>query len=274
MLKKSIHLVFGHTNQAVLLHSGLLNPEKEDVLMLTDPLSLGPLFAVDDAQGTQNRCRWWIENVDEHLDLAAQSHRDFFGEDCNRIRKLSADLSSYHAMYLWFGEDSNEKIALARLLHYLRDFHIPLFKLDFINNPGTRNSRGTLYVLKPEELPEVAKHFYELDTQHRKYWESLWEQLLTDEATLRFFDKSNRLLTGDHRFFDTVLLEKCTPEPKSAALIVGLALTTIWDTYGLTGIGDTFLFQRLNQLGSEGIINITDRHADPKRSHMFKVCMY
>src|SRR5690606_38214834 len=148
--------------------------------------------------------------------------------DCNLIRKLSADLANYQAMYLWFGEDSNEKIALARLLHYLRGCHIPLFKLDFTNNPGTKNNRNTLYLLKPEELPEVAKHFFELNTQHRQYWESLWEQLRTDETTIHFFDKSNRLLTGNHRFFDTVLLEKCTPEPKSAALIVGLALTTIW----------------------------------------------
>ncbi len=239
MHKRNIHLVFGHTSNTILLQSGLINPETEDVVVLNDPLSLGPLFDVDDERGAENRRLWWIENV--YGLLGSESSIDFFEEDLNRIKKLSNDMPRYKAIYLWFGEDGNEKIAMARLLHYLRGIQIPIFKTDLTS----------LYLMNPADLPDVAKQFYELNTQHQVYWESLWEQLLSDDATIHIFDKSNNLLTGNHLFFDTFLLEKCTGEPKSSALIVGQALTAIWNTYGLSGIGDVFLFHRLNCLGEK-----------------------
>ncbi|MEC3881222.1 DUF1835 domain-containing protein [Parapedobacter sp. 10938] len=276
MDKRNIHLVFGHTSNTILLQSGLINPEAEDVLVLNDSLCLGPLFDVDDDRGTENRRLWWIKNV--YGPHGSESHIDFLEEDRNRIKKLSIDIPRYEAIYLWFGEDGNEKIATARLLHYLRNIQISIFKPDF-HNVHVRNIRGeainptTLYLMNPADLPDVAKHFYELNTQHRAYWESLWERLLADHATIHIFDKSNNILTGNHRFFDTFLLEKCTREPKSSALIVAQALTTIWNTYGLSGIGDVFLFHRLNCLGEKGTIAITERHEDPSRGRMvFKVC--
>lgn len=267
--------MFGDTGNTILLQSGLISPETEDVLVLNDSLSLGPLFDVDDERGAENRRLWWIENV--YGPLGSESSIDFFEEDLNRIKKLSNDVPRYKAIYLWFGEDGNEKIAMARLLHYLRGIQIPIFKPDF-HKVQVRNIRGeainptSLYLMNPADLPNVAEHFYELNTQHRVYWESLWEQLLSDDATLHIFDKSNNVLTGNHLFFDTFLLEKCTREPKSSALIVGQALTAIWNTYGLSGIGDVFLFHRLNCLGDKGAITITERHKDPTRGRtVFKV---
>ena len=56
MRKKNIHLVFGRTSNNILLQSGFIDPEKEEVMMLTDPLSLGPLSGVNDERGiTPNR---------------------------------------------------------------------------------------------------------------------------------------------------------------------------------------------------------------------------
>ncbi len=134
---------------------------------------------------------------------------------------------------------------MARLLYHLRDIQIPICKPDF-RNVQVKNIRGetinptTLYLMTAADLPEVAKHFYELDLQDRNYWQSLWQQLLSDDAEFHIFDKSDNLIAGDHRFFDRFLLEACAYEHKSSASIVAQALAAIWNAYGLPGIGDLF----------------------------------
>src|SRR5690606_13008732 len=106
-----------------------------------------------------------------------------------------------------------------------------------------------------------------LSRQDRLHWQSLWEQLRSDDAEFHIFDKSDNIIAGDHRFFDSFLLKACNREPKSSALVVGQALAAIWDAYGLPGIGDIFLFHRLNRLSAKGTVEITERHEDPNKSH-------
>ena len=269
MNKKNLHLVFGHTNKAVLSQSGFIDADIEDVILLSDSLSLGPLSCMDDKQRTEERRLWWANHVYGSL---GEDNTDAIEEDNDRIKKLVADIPQYHAIYFWFGEDSNEKIAMAKVLHSLREVHIPIFKPDF-NRVRVKNVRGqiinptTLYLMNAEDVPAVAKHFYQLTAQQQTHWQSLWKQLLSGDADFRIFDKSDNIVSGDYRFFDTFLLEACTREPKNSALIVAQVLAVLWNAYGLTGICDLFLFHRLNQLGAEGTIEITERHEHPSRSH-------
>ena len=272
--KQNIHLVFGATADAVLSQSGLIHPEKDDKLVLSDPLTLGPLIEVTNEQGIENRQRWLAEHVDGSITM--QNHLDFVREDCDGIKKLVANVAQYEAIYLWLGEDSNEKIAMARLLHLLRGIQVPVFKPDF-SKVAVKNIRGetihpgTLYMMNAADLPEVARHIYELDTREREFWPSLWEQLWSNDSESRIFDKSDNIVSGDRRFFDRFLLAVCSDEPQSSARIVGQALAAIWDTYGMPGVGDVFLFHRLNRLGAEGTLEITERNDEPHRKHLFKV---
>lgn len=268
MYKKDLHIVYGFSSKATLVESNFINPEQGYILEFDDFPSIGPICDLDNIDAIEAR-KEWIENIYGTIELEDKSN--WIENNLNRIKTLLQTANDYKCIYLWLGDNSDEKITAARLLYHLQDLPLPIYKLnfskmDFRNDQGVKLDLSTLQTMRIENVTEAALHFEEMSIQDKQIFYSIWETLLTDKNMIHLFDKSNKYFSEDETFFDQYLLNRCSKQTQKSSLIVGYTLCDIWAEF--EGVGDIFLFHRLNILANKGLIEITDRHEDQERGQM------
>lgn len=268
MPDKDLHLTFGFVGTAILTQSQLIDPKLGEILGFTDPLSQGPLCDLDDIEAIKNRKLWLQEAFGS---IRSEEGDNFIDDNLNLLRKLINTSNKYKTIYLWLGDEANEKITTARLLYYLNGLAIPIYrlnfnKMEFWNEEGVKLVLTSLQVMRVEDISVASQHFEELSTDDKQAFVSLWDRIRTDQSVVHIFDKSAELVSGDETFFDQYLLERCNDQSKRSSLIVGYTLCDIWEKFGSGSVGDVFLFYRLHELANKGKIAISNLHEDVGRA--------
>lgn len=259
-MKKDLHIVFGEQSKAVLIESNLLEAASVEIVAFNDLLSLGPLCDSEDISRINSR-KLWLASI---LDNYEESNIFSIEADHNSIQNILTNKDAYSKVYIWLGSHTNERIAAARLLFHIKKLSIPIFKLDFSkgkfkNVNGAPIILNSLCVMKVQNLLEIAPYFEEINSQEIQSFASLWSTLRTSNSFVRIFDKNGILIEGDESFFDQYLLNRCTATNQSSAYIAGCAMSDIWEDYDDIPTGDIFIFHRLNHLGKNGKIQISER---------------
>jgi hypothetical protein len=269
MNKKDLHIVFGFTGEAILHQSQQINKEQGDILRFNDSLSLGPLGNLDKNKGIDNRMLW-LKKIPGYIEFKDDSN--YINIDLTKIKALVKNINNYKRIYLWLGNEADEKIITARLLYHLQGLSIPIFKPDFSkaefkNIKGESINISSLLQMKEGDILKLWKHFEELNERDKQSFTSLWERLTKEESVIHLFDKESNYISRDESFFDQYLLNRCSIQDKKSSLVVAYTLYDVWEDWGYGGIGDAFLFYRLNILEKERKIKITNRDEAPERGH-------
>lgn len=265
MTKKNLHIVHGEQSKATLLESNCVAAGSEEIVSFNELLSFGPLCDIDSTARIEAR-KLGLARI---LNLNDGAEDDIFSiaANHNSIQSILANQHDYNKIYLWLGPHTDEMITAARLLFHIEKLNIPIFKLDF-SQGNFKNSKGapivlnSLRVMNVQNLQEIAPHFVEMDTGKIRSFAALWSTLRTNDSAIRIFDKNGELLEGDESFFDQYLLNRCTTTNQGSAYIVGCAMGDIWEDFDHIPTGDIFLFDRLNQLGRDGKIQISERREE------------
>ncbi|MBD1433668.1 DUF1835 domain-containing protein [Sphingobacterium sp. DN00404] len=270
MLRKDLHITFGFSGNAVLKESQLINTKQGEILGFTDPLSQGPLCDLEDTE-TIKRRKLWMKDVFGSIQLEGGS--TFIDDDLNLLTRLMNNAVDFNAIYLWLGDEADEKITAARLLYHLQGQLIPIYKLnfdkmEFRNEKGTKLEINTLQVMCVDNIPEASKYFVELSAADKQAFVSLWDNIREDVSAVHIFDKSGKYVSGNETFFDELLLSKCNNTTQRSSLIVANTLFTIWEKFGGGVVGDLFLYHRLKMLSKMGKIEISNPHEDAERAKM------
>lgn len=278
MSNKYLHITFGFARNATLVQSLIIDTEKDEILNFTDPLSQGPLCDLDHVDAIENRKRW-LQKV--FGSIQSEGDSNFIDDELNGLRELIDRSNTYEKIYLWLGDEANEKITIARLLFHLHEASIPIYKLnfdkmEFRNEKGVKLDLTSLQVMHKEHISEASQHFEELSADDKQSFASIWDQLRTDQSMVHLFDRSGNYVSGDETFFDQYLLNHCNDEPKSSPLVVAYALFEIWKKFGGGCVGDSFLFYRLNELANRGKIKTSNPHENAERARVVfdvrKIC--
>ncbi|WP_313420195.1 DUF1835 domain-containing protein [Sphingobacterium multivorum] len=268
MSKKDLHITFGFSGNATLIQSKLIDVEKGEILGFTEALSLGPLCDLGDAEAIESRKAWWTNVFGS---IQSEGSNNFVDDNLAFLKKVISSSDRYRHIYLWLGDDANEKIIIARLLSHLKESSTPIHKLNF-HHMNFRNEKGeklnlrSLQVMREDNIVEAAKHFEKLSEDDIQSYSSLWSHIRSNDAVVNLFDDSGKHLAGDETFFDAYLLKRCNETPQRSALIVGYTLCDIWDEFYDSSVGDLFLFYRLKELADMGKIEISNPHEDPERA--------
>jgi len=269
-MNKDIHIVFGFTGRAILTQSDYIDAEKDEILCFADPLNIGPLCDLDRPLHVTQR-KNWLDNVIGPFYLDDNVH--FIDDNINSLKKLIKSIDSYNSIYLWLGNVDNEKLTASWLLYHLQLSDIPVFKVNF-DRIAYKNKSGNMvkgYSLSRIDQAVISKIDWPIELMSedaKRDMVSLWEQIRDDEYVIHTLDKDGKLINSEESYFDSYLLDECCSEPIRSSQIVGYALCKIWNDHGMNcTIGDGFLFYRLNQLGKEGLIEITERSDVPDRAN-------
>lgn len=262
-MKKKLHIVFGFVGKAILIQSGLI--QDDEIICFEDPLSLAPLCDLAQTERILKRKQW----IDRTLgNFKTEDGVHIVDDTLNKLQATLNNIKSYDRVQLWLGNVDNEKITAARLLYHLRQINIPLFIVDFSkvtfeNKIGRILTPIALHQINIKEAKIIDWHFEKLSLEKIQNFISLWEQIRNDDYEIHTFSKDGDIIVADESYYDRYLLARCTNTPQISSKIVGYALCDIWAELGFEcSVGDVLLFDRLNILGENDIIEITNRSKD------------
>lgn len=264
-MKKHLHIIYGEQSRATLIESNCIEPKSGEIISFNDLLALGPLCDIGNIARIEARKLGLATILNQIDDIEVGIYS--IEANHNSIQNIIANQHVYNKIYLWLGPHTDEKITAARLLFHIEKLNIPIFKLDFSKGNfkkvnGDPMALNSLRVMNVQNLQEIASHFMEMDTAEIQSFAALWSTLRTNDSTIRIFDKNGELLEGDKSFFDQYLLNRCTATNQGSAYIIGCAMCDIWEDFDHVPTGDIFLFERLNQLGIDGKIQISERREE------------
>lgn len=270
MSKKDLHIAFGFSGKAVFVQSELIDPDLGEVVGFVDPLSEGPICDLDDVEAIQKR-KAWLQRL--FGSIQSEGDNNFIDDDLKLLERIVATVNDFNNIYLWLGEEANEKLTTARLLYHLQGLTIPVYRLrfdqmQFLDENGKKLNISSLQVMRVENIPEASRYFEKLSADYHRSLVEIWKRIRRDGTVVHLFDRSGEYVSGDEDFFDGYLLNRISDAPQRSSLIVAYTLCDIWDRFGGGCVGDIFLFNRINQLAIMGKIVISNPHEDVERAKM------
>ena len=270
-MSKEYHIVLGEIAQNVLLQSNLIDfSGSAELIVLQGNFTEGKLFDLKTLEGFDERVKWF-EKYYQHAELCYPS-KEYTQYIVNKLTKIT----SSDSIYLWLGNEGNEYVWLAAVLDFMKDneankFHIDWSDVQVKNQVGNWISLYSLNVCDSTNVHLVIDKFRTLSVKEMNKWSTCWRNLLKQNADLRFL-KDGIIEVGDISYFDELLLSNCTREYQTASYVVGMTLISIYDKYKGAGIGDFFLFERLEQLVQLGKLDLTEMVIQkPNATNWFKV---
>lgn len=211
----------------------------ENVLDFSDNLSFGPLCALDDAQGLQDRTRWFQE-------LHQYVHAPEWDTSSQRqtaMENLKVQLAAVSGQVtLWIGDNADEQLMLRALLPLLAENAV------FVVNVTELAGCDTTGSCPIETLESLWIRRCELTAQDRATLIADWHRLLHDNAPVRIFTQGG-IQGKTQDFHDSLLLQHCPNDYTQGSRVVGNAMVNspYW-------VGDTFLNFRLYALIEQGVL--------------------
>jgi hypothetical protein len=211
----------------------------EKVLDFTDNLSFGPLCALDDEQGLQDRTRWFQE-------LYQSVHApewDTSSQRLTAIENLKVQLAAVSGQVtLWIGDNPDEQLMLRALLPLLGERSVFV-----VNVTELVGSEVTGYC-PIETLESLWIQRRELTAEDRETLIADWYRLLADNTSVRIFTQGE-IQGKSQDFHDPLLLQHCPSDYTQGSRVVGNAMVN--SPYS---VGDTFLNFRLYALIEQGVL--------------------
>lgn len=227
--------------------------ETNQLIVLNDNLAEGKLFDLHTLNGLNDRLNWF-ENFYTVVDTYY-----FRDKHAITIQEKLKTIGSHDTIYIWLGNESNEYIWKCAILDFLKELDVNIYVVDW-NNITSHTIRGEEYkvdflrICKPENVEEALQNFRILTHEEKYSFIAIWNKILKNNADLRIL-KNEILVESNITFYDELLISRCTNEYQKCAYIVGMMLCDMWEQKE-SGIGDSFLFERLEQLGSLGKLEI------------------
>lgn len=268
MSQKALHITFGFSGKAILVQSNLIDLKNAEIVTFTDPLSEGPLCGLDETEAIRAR-KQWMEKV--LGPIASEGSNNFVDDNLTLLKQVIAFSDQHSHIYLWLGDDANEKITTARLLFYLKKLSTPIYKLnfhrmDFRDEQGEKLNLHSLQMMSQNDISEAAKHFELLNEYDMQSYASLWMDIRAHNAVINQFDNAGKHLAGDETFFDEYLLKRCSETAQNSSLTVAFTLSDIWDTFNYGSVDESFLYYRLKELAHMDKLEISSAHENPERA--------
>ncbi|CAI0853852.1 DUF1835 domain-containing protein [Serratia quinivorans] len=211
----------------------------EKVLDFSDNLSFGPLCALDDEQGLQDRTRWFQKLY--HSVHAPEW--DISSQRLTAMENLKVQLAAVSGQVtLWIGDNPDEQLMLRALLPLLAESAV------FVVNVTELTGCDTTGSCPIETLESLWIRRRELTAEDRAMLIADWHRLLKENAPVRIFTQGG-IQGKTQDFHDPLLLQHCPKDFTQGSRVVGNAMVNspYW-------VGDTFLNFRLYALIDQGVL--------------------
>lgn len=266
-MKTTLHYVFTQSGAGCLVQALRKAGRSDPVIVMYDDLSFGPINSSD----RDVRTKWVADELGEPRWI----------NTCTGPERVSSDASAPdNRKVLWLTRRSAMEYAgfldeLSRLGDAACDV-VDLSEVTVPTEPGQDISRprrlllsvGMLHhdVICREKLWELAEP---LQDAVRKRYQSLWQQLVAENAPLRII-KDGVLVSAPISHFDSRLIAQVTSKWQNAWRVVGHTLVSGPDD--LIEYGHTFVMGRMRALVKSGQLEVRGELRDEVRDSQIRLC--
>lgn len=236
-----MHIVFDSKDAEALKKSFELDEELNDeVLILNDDYSIGPLQSVEGETPTRNE---WMAAVDpkenEEKDLLENRIKSAFEED--------KDVKAW----IWIAPNNRDVCGYYHLIQTLKNYQGKVFAI-WLNNLPFINAKGQIFY--PEYLSQIpAKEFVKAKKLVQEISPAVfetdpdeWEKICRENKNLRLLEGAKKVSSVDDQFFDKDLLGVTATNWQKASKTIQMFLEKSKFT-----VNESYLYWRLRELINE-----------------------
>jgi hypothetical protein len=249
-----MHIVFQEEDIKTLSKSFDLDESlRDEIVLIRDDYSVGPLREIYSAEGIEERKNWWI-NI---LDGADVSTLITDLDDNKKVLEIKEKLENNEdeTALIWVAPNKHDVSGYYWLVTQLKEFVtrvlvISLNNLPFINEKGNIFYPENLFEIPPREFLKAKKLARPVTASEFELDGDEWAKLCNENKTVRILEGAKKLSQHDEDFYDKYLLEFITGDWQKASKVIQQFLNKSAYT-----TGDVYAFWRLKELNLKGIID-------------------
>lgn len=250
-----LHIVFEQANTAGLQNAMALDESLTgDVIEINDDFAVGPLGAIYETEGYQQRRDWW----QELLTYSPYTEQLNIVDDKLAVHKLLQQLDSDPDLlvWIWMGQNAHDVCGYYWLMSQLKDYQgrievLYLNNLPFLNEKGGLFYPTNLYEIQPKEFLKAKKLARPITLSEFEVDPDEWKKICAENAMVRFLEGGKKITGKAVDFYDKDILANVTQAPQK---LVKLITTTLNKMKVKTG--DVFLVWRIREMAAAGKLEV------------------
>ena len=241
------HVAFEEANKTLLeqvidMDSSLAGT----VTCIQDDYAVGPLGAIYETAGYQERKAWW-EKVLAHSPYTQQL--DLVNDKLvvhELIKQLEEDPNL--EIWIWMGQNAHDVCGYYWLISQCKDFAgriqvLYLNNLPFFNEKGNIFYPTHLHEIQPKEFIKAKKLARPITLSEFEVDPDEWRKICNENDLVRFLEGGKKIVGKEVEFYDKYILSQINTEPQKLTKVIANTLNKM-----PVKTGDVFLVWRIKEL--------------------------
>jgi hypothetical protein len=262
-----MHIVFQEEDIKTLSKSFDLDESlRDEIVLISDDYSVGPLHEIYSAEGIEERKNWW-RNISDGTEVSTMINEL---DDNKKVLEIKEKLENNEdeIVLIWIAPNKHDVSGYYWLMAQLKEFVTRVFvislnNLPFINDKGNIFYPENLFEIPPREFLKAKKLARPVTASEFELDGDEWIKICSENKLVRLLEGAKKLSQHDEDFYDKYLLEFVSDNWQKASKVIQQFLNK--STYTT---GDVYAFWRLKELNTQGII---DAQGDIKNMKDFEV---
>ncbi|MEO8819914.1 MAG: DUF1835 domain-containing protein [Ginsengibacter sp.] len=207
-----MHIVFQKENIKTLSKSFDLDETlRDEIVVIEDNFSLGPLKDIYTSEGIINRKEWWKKVLDK-ADLQTLDEKD----ETEVLKKIKENLNEDDkSAWIWVAPNSRDVSGYYWLVSQLQEYVgkvyvLSLNNLPFINEKGHIFYPENLHEIAPREFIKAKKLARPITLSEFEIDPDEWVKIGSENKGIRILEGAKKLRQEDYDFFDGELKKYIT----------------------------------------------------------------
>ncbi|MCK9403306.1 MAG: DUF1835 domain-containing protein [Chitinophagaceae bacterium] len=246
-----IHIVFEQSNVEALKKAiGLDETLQGDIIEIRDDFAVGPLTAIYETEGYQQRRDWWKMVLEFSPDADQLDIVDDALTVYQLLKRLDAETDEQ--VWIWMGQNAHDVCSYYWLMSQLKEYQgriqvLYLNNLPFINEKGSLFYPTSLSEIQPKEFLKAKKLARPITLSEFEVDPDEWKKLCDENALIRFLEGGKKLVGKELDYYDRDILTIVNFGPQKLLKLLSTALHKM-----KVKTGDAFLAWRIREMILEG----------------------
>ena len=233
-----MHIVFQQQNINTLSKSFELDESlRNEIILITDDFSVGPLKDIYSAEGIEERKQWW-QKVSSGVDYSNATENGEI-DDNKTVGEIKEKLQNKEEenLWIWVAPNKHDVSGYYWLMAQLREFVgrvyiLSLNNLPFINEKGNIFYPVNLFEIPPREFLKAKKLARPVTLSEFEIDPDEWTKICSENKMIRILEGAKKLSQHDEDFYDKFILELITPDWQKANKVIHQFLNKSKHTIG------------------------------------------
>lgn len=246
-----IHIVFNESEIALMQQVMALDESLAgEVVQIKDDYAVGPIHAIYEAEGYQQRRDWWKQL----LENSPYTEQQDLVDDKLTVHNLKKTLDENpdEQIWVWMGQNQHDVCGYYWLMPQFKEYQgrvmvLYMNNLPFINEKGQIFYPSWLHEIQPSEFLKAKKLCRPITLSEFEVDPDEWKKLCEENALVRSLEGGKKIASQTETFYDVDLLKNITAEWQKSWRVLSNTLNRM-----KVKTGDVFIMWRLKTLIAEG----------------------